>query len=452
MKKIKKIYISFILVLFGCLSLFGIGLKVNADEAGTREITNLGQYSTTLQSNYYNCFYIQFNEAFITYSEHLNPNQIISLFNGKTSLNGTAYYLRLQLKYISANNYDVLIDGNTIYNGLSNTDKIAYIIEINRMEADIYIYNANNTLLYGNNFTTNIQITHCDIAKDFNINYCSVNNSAQIIPDLDLFVKAENNISVNYPFLDTSNTNMIYIKELRRNWTQWSGETNGFGLTLFTLSSSTTNYNIIFYPNYNRNNERSLPTNTTTARLIVFNDLTSQTLFSSDYDNRENIIIKYDPITGTCKISLVLPFYTFQSGLQYGYDETTIFTDRTITTLRGNVDECDITAFTDATDFTPAQITEQVLYNSSYFLINELVNNNANEYQRGYDEGYDEGFEWGETNNTMSPAFNVLANIFKVIGNIFAIELFPHIPLGVFIIIPLFFAGLGLILWIWRRN
>lgn len=70
-------------------------------------------------------------------------------------------------------------------------------------------------------------------------------------------------------------------------------------------------------------------------------------------------------------------------------------------------------------------------------------------YNVGYDVGYDDGQE-GE--NAISPAFRIISEIFGSIGTIMAIELVPHVPLGLFILVPLFFSALGLILWIWRRN
>lgn len=70
-------------------------------------------------------------------------------------------------------------------------------------------------------------------------------------------------------------------------------------------------------------------------------------------------------------------------------------------------------------------------------------------YNAGYNTGYDDGQE-GET--ALSPVFRIISDIFSAIGSIMAIELVPHIPLGLFILVPLFFSALGLILWIWRRN
>lgn len=69
--------------------------------------------------------------------------------------------------------------------------------------------------------------------------------------------------------------------------------------------------------------------------------------------------------------------------------------------------------------------------------------------QIGYNRGYDDG---ASGNNAVSSAINVLSSIFGVIGSIFSIELFPHITLGLFLLVPLFFGVLGLILWIWRHN
>lgn len=74
-------------------------------------------------------------------------------------------------------------------------------------------------------------------------------------------------------------------------------------------------------------------------------------------------------------------------------------------------------------------------------------------YDNGYEDGYDVGYDDGQLGeNAISPVLNILSAIFTGVGAIFSIELVPHVPLGVFILVPLFFAVVGLVLWIWRRN
>lgn len=71
----------------------------------------------------------------------------------------------------------------------------------------------------------------------------------------------------------------------------------------------------------------------------------------------------------------------------------------------------------------------------------------------GYSQGYNVGYTDGQAGNTaITPVFNTLSGIFSVIGSVLAIELVPHVPLGIFFLVPLFFSAVGLILWIWRRN
>lgn len=69
--------------------------------------------------------------------------------------------------------------------------------------------------------------------------------------------------------------------------------------------------------------------------------------------------------------------------------------------------------------------------------------------QIGYNRGYDAG---ASGDNAVSSFINILTSIFTGIGAIFSIELFPHITIGLFLLVPLFFGVLGLILWIWRHN
>lgn len=87
--------------------------------------------------------------------------------------------------------------------------------------------------------------------------------------------------------------------------------------------------------------------------------------------------------------------------------------------------------------------------------------NDAESYQQGYNVGYQEGqndgynvgYQEGQSgSNAVSKAINVLSSIFGTIGAIFSIELFPGITIGIFLLVPLFFGVLGLILWIWRHN
>jgi hypothetical protein len=74
-------------------------------------------------------------------------------------------------------------------------------------------------------------------------------------------------------------------------------------------------------------------------------------------------------------------------------------------------------------------------------------------YQLGQTEGYNTGYQAGVSgDNAVSSFINILTSIFTGIGAIFSIELFPNITIGLFLLVPLFFGVLGLILWIWRHN
>lgn len=74
-------------------------------------------------------------------------------------------------------------------------------------------------------------------------------------------------------------------------------------------------------------------------------------------------------------------------------------------------------------------------------------------YGVGYDDGYLVGYDDGTQGETIfSPIFAIMQQIFGAIGQFLAIEIAPHLPLGIFVFVPLFFGVVGLILWIWRRN
>lgn len=70
-------------------------------------------------------------------------------------------------------------------------------------------------------------------------------------------------------------------------------------------------------------------------------------------------------------------------------------------------------------------------------------------YLKGKEDGYDDG---AKGNNAVSAAVNLLSSIFTAIGTIFSVELFPHITLGLFFAVPLFFGAVGMLLWVWRHN
>lgn len=76
-----------------------------------------------------------------------------------------------------------------------------------------------------------------------------------------------------------------------------------------------------------------------------------------------------------------------------------------------------------------------------------------NGYRNGYQSGYLYGYEQGQAGeNAITPAFSVISSVFGVVASVMSIQLFPGITIGLLILVPLFFAVLGLILWIWRRN
>lgn len=74
-------------------------------------------------------------------------------------------------------------------------------------------------------------------------------------------------------------------------------------------------------------------------------------------------------------------------------------------------------------------------------------------YDIGYSTGYYAGYDAGEQAETaINPVFSILANVFTAVGTILEIKLGPGLTIGTLVFIPLFFAVIGFILWIWRRN
>lgn len=115
-----------------------------------------------------------------------------------------------------------------------------------------------------------------------------------------------------------------------------------------------------------------------------------------------------------------------------------------------------------------------ISYNSSGYDLRASVANNSNtlfyanyakeEFNIGYNKGYaaanfdydsafNEGYIAGQAGeNAVSPVWNLFQGIFGTLGAIFSIELAPHVYIGYFFLVPLFFGVVGLILWIWRRH
>lgn len=90
-------------------------------------------------------------------------------------------------------------------------------------------------------------------------------------------------------------------------------------------------------------------------------------------------------------------------------------------------------------------------YLSSYYV--QLENAYNRRYSSGYGVGYNEGFNDGQEGKTdLNKVWDIIGGIFSVIGTVMAIELFPHVPIGIFFLIPLVFGAVGFIFWLYRRG
>lgn len=80
-------------------------------------------------------------------------------------------------------------------------------------------------------------------------------------------------------------------------------------------------------------------------------------------------------------------------------------------------------------------------------------NANIEDRQIGYDAGYSKGYFDGERNaldNTYRIPF--LTGIFNAVSDILALEIFPNVRLGYFVLIPLALGVTGMIFWFWRKD
>lgn len=91
------------------------------------------------------------------------------------------------------------------------------------------------------------------------------------------------------------------------------------------------------------------------------------------------------------------------------------------------------------------------LNQNPYIYMSRISRNHG--YNEGYTKGYNEGYDDGQEGKTvLNNVWDMLSGLFATVGTIMSIELFPNVPIGLFFFVPLFFAVVGLILWIWRRN
>lgn len=72
-------------------------------------------------------------------------------------------------------------------------------------------------------------------------------------------------------------------------------------------------------------------------------------------------------------------------------------------------------------------------------------------------DGYSEGYRVGQDEAInqdigLSPFWVVIRDIFNGVGDVLAIEIVPHITVGLIIFVPLTISLVGFILWIWRKH
>lgn len=73
--------------------------------------------------------------------------------------------------------------------------------------------------------------------------------------------------------------------------------------------------------------------------------------------------------------------------------------------------------------------------------------------QAGYTSGYNDGYADGQAGRTaVSPVFNIISGVFDVVASVLGIYLFPGITIGTFILVPLFFSIIGLVIWVWKKG
>lgn len=224
--------------------------------------------------------------------------------------------------------------------------------------------------------------------------------------------------SYNTIFPNSSGQTWFIYKELLSFWDSSS-------IQIFTIYGASHNY--LFYIN----------TSNETVNLIV--DL-GQSEEIMSYTNNDIIGIKY---TGSA-IEL-LSYSITQPLINEGSQEeeisgNTYFTQNTstYTIVTGSVEKVEFfNGFMGG--FTPSE-TNTI---PNYYLNTILNDINTMQYNYGYQEGIE-----GET--VFTPVWGILSGVFSVVASVMSIELVPHITIGVFFLVPLFFAVLGLILWIWK--
>lgn len=196
----------------------------------------------------------------------------------------------------------------------------------------------------------------------------------------------------------------------------------------------------------NEGNVITLTRDSTNSTMYIVNSDTSKVLYS----NLFYVVLFQNQINHYVFYSLEFEYPLSTSTITLTELFTVSFTSSTITEI-GTYSQGLQFMVSTSTAMTDDEIIGTFYYRFSPTYFNQVFASSA--YSDGYGDGYDEGYDDGqEGENAISPFFNILSGIFTSIGAVFSIELIPNVPIGLFFLVPLFFAIVGLILFIWRKN
>lgn len=409
------------LLLFLALVLSFGGLKVNASTINDTSMVN----GSLLSGD--NIFYINMNYDLSHYQ-----GSFIMLATG---FNGSGAVSNSTLKINEYNHYGTITytnEQNTLqYYQYSINTRIAYVVSANRRELDIHFYEViNDEIIEQVYVSLTISSNPSMVYYVALLNYDLAYGSTVVINTNNFIYSYTPSIGGSYPNIDIYNENYYYIKELKRVW--------GYGEEYITL--------ITFIDEGNRTHELRFYCQDANENYLKYyvNDTIRTNIF---YRESYNIIMIYNETGLYPNLDIYIVEARLNNYNELEYVAHDYLQNQTqsykITSIAFNTEETSSASFTSGTDYTELQVTDQVLYNQ----LNKIRENINTKIQASYQEGYEDG----QANLTaFDRVWTFLSGVFGAVGTIFTIELFPNVPLGLFILIPLVFGAFGFILWIWK--
>lgn len=471
MKKI--LYTLILLLTIGCFFAFS-SLKVNAasgNQSGGQEQqeeqeeqpvrATAGVYYKTIGTN--NSRY-QAANIYISYASMLNNylsagNSIDLLYTINTDPNNSTYnrwkftlskdansktYINYIIPSYTGDTFNEIKSGNFEINETNAVIISFYQVRVNSStynKIDINYYGYTGSAWQTNVATISVQtwdssylgastsLMRLDYPMALELSSASTSYQNTPIPINTNFLSSYASFSIpNNTLIPQANDfNYIICKEFTEVWQR---DTSGgdYGSKLITFETASIKYHFWLFPSVEE------------LRVYTESNSTLTLLDTYAYNNDSYLCFIYDKVSGG-------------NYLEFGICEARFNTTTNSIYYYKIGGDDDIVNNTEITSITFNDSAAGIFQDANYILSVEQIPPRIADYtdETIYTYGYDNGYTAGlEGENGFSPFWNVLAGIFTSLGSIFAVELVPHVPIGLFFMVPLFFIMLGFIMWIWR--